>query len=167
MLNLLLAESGGGSSWWIYVILLVAVVFLLVFPMFNQKKRNKEFGEMVNGLSVGDEIRTIGGIIGKITKINKEDGVVKTIIIETGAANAKHTLELDVTCIAYILNQVNPPKKEDPKKEEPKTEDVKKDETELSANNQENKEDSAEKTKNSRKTSKKSAENTSSQNKNK
>lgn len=144
MLNLLLDGSGTGSSWWIYVVLLVAVVFLLVFPMFTQKKRNKEFGEMVNGLSVGDEIRTIGGIIGKITKINKEGDMTKSIIIETGAANSKHTLELDVTCIAYILNQVNPPKTaENTSKKTKKGEDENVITTEATAEEKEDNQDNA------------------------
>ena len=125
MLNLLLDGSGAGNSWWIYIILLVAVVFLLVFPMFTQKKRNKEYGEMVNGLSVGDEVRTIGGIIGKIVKINKEQGVTKSIVIESGNNGSKTTLEVDVSCISYILNQVNPPKKEEDKKVEDKKAETK------------------------------------------
>ena len=80
-MNLLLANNTAGGSWWVYVLMIVAVVFLLIFPIFTNKKRNKEYTEMLNQLSVGDEIKTVGGIIGRIQKINKENGMPKSIII--------------------------------------------------------------------------------------
>ena len=43
-----------------------------------QKKQEKETNAMRNGLQVGDEITTIGGIIGKIVSIKDE-----TLVIET------------------------------------------------------------------------------------
>lgn len=43
-----------------------------------QKKQEKEKNDMMNNLTVGDEITTIGGIIGKIVSIKEE-----TIVIET------------------------------------------------------------------------------------
>lgn len=110
-MNLLLANNTAGGSWWVYVLMIVAVVFLLIFPIFTNKKRNKEYTEMLNQLSVGDEIKTVGGIIGRIQKINKENGMPKSIIIETGAKGSAQTLELDISYIAFVLNQVNPPKK--------------------------------------------------------
>ncbi|MBQ7579275.1 MAG: preprotein translocase subunit YajC [Clostridia bacterium] len=136
MANLLLAEAGAGSSWWVYVILLVAVVALLVFPFFTQKKRNKQFSDMVSGLEVGDEVKTIGGIMGKIVKIIKENGMAKSVIIESGMGSNKSTLEFDVTCIAYSLTEhaLVEEKKEEAKVEEKKEESDKKEEqTEVSA----------------------------------
>ena len=50
-------------------VLLVGMYFLVIRP---QKKQEKEINNMRNGLQVGDEITTIGGIIGKIVSI-KED----------------------------------------------------------------------------------------------
>ena len=44
-----------------------------------QKKQEKETNDMRNNLKVGDEITTIGGIIGKIVSIKEE-----TVMIETG-----------------------------------------------------------------------------------
>ena len=43
-----------------------------------QKKQEKETNAMRNGLQVGDEVTTIGGIIGKIVSIKDE-----TVVIET------------------------------------------------------------------------------------
>jgi len=73
--------------------------------------------------------------MGKIVKIIKENGMVKSVIIETGLGANKSTLEFDVTCIAYSLTEHAVPaveeKKEETKEEakeetaETKTEEVK------------------------------------------
>lgn len=62
--------------------LLMIVLVIAVFYFFGirpQKKQEREAQEMRNALSVGDEITTIGGIIGKVVSIKEE-----TMIIETG-----------------------------------------------------------------------------------
>ncbi len=66
----------------IFLVLIFAVMyFLMIRP---QKKQQKKDAEMRNNLSVGDDIITIGGIIGKIVTV-KEDSV----IIETGSDKSK------------------------------------------------------------------------------
>ena len=65
----------------------MVVVFFLVFYFFAirpQKKQEKQVNEMRNQLMVGDEITTIGGIIGKIISIKEE-----TVMIETGHDRTK------------------------------------------------------------------------------
>lgn len=53
---------------------------LMYFTMIRpQKKQEKETAQMRDNLEVGDEITTIGGIIGKIISIKEE-----TCVIETG-----------------------------------------------------------------------------------
>ena len=50
------------------IVMLVAMVAIFYFFMYRpQKKQEKETNNMRNNLQVGDEITTIGGIIGKIT----------------------------------------------------------------------------------------------------
>lgn len=65
----------------IIVVLFVALYFFMIRP---QKKQEKEQNEMRNNLQVGDEITTIGGIIGKIVSIKEE-----TVTIETGHDRTK------------------------------------------------------------------------------
>ena len=48
--------------------LLLVMYFVMIRP---QKKQEKEQNAMRNNLAVGDEITTIGGIIGKIVNIFK------------------------------------------------------------------------------------------------
>ena len=65
----------------IMIVLVVGMYFLLIRP---QKKQEKETNDMRNNLKVGDEITTMGGIIGKIVSIKEE-----TVMIETGHDRTK------------------------------------------------------------------------------
>ena len=80
------AESGSGKSasgsgfgtvgYLIFMVLLFAVMyFILIRP---QKKKDKEAKAMQSSLQVGDEIVTIGGIVGLVVQVNED-----TIVIET------------------------------------------------------------------------------------
>ena len=73
----------GGSigSIVIIVVMFAALYFFMVRP---QKKQEKETQNMRNNLQVGDEITTIGGIIGKIVSIKEE-----TVTIETSHDRSK------------------------------------------------------------------------------
>ncbi len=73
-----LAEGTNMSS--IYTIIML-VVMLLIFYFFlirPQKKQEKETNAMRNSLMVGDEITTIGGIIGRVVSIKDETCVIET-----------------------------------------------------------------------------------------
>lgn len=66
------------------------VIMLLVFYFFiirPQKKQEKQIAEMRDSLVVGDEVVTIGGIIGTVLII-KDD----KIMIETGNDKTKLTI---------------------------------------------------------------------------
>jgi len=67
------------------ILLLVGVFVLMYFAMIRpQKKQEREINNMRNNLQDGDEITTIGGIIGKIISIKEE-----TVMIETGHDRTK------------------------------------------------------------------------------
>ena len=71
------AASGGfnlGSSQGIItIVMLVAMVAVFYFFLYRpQKKQEKKQKEMMNALSVGDEITTIGGIVGRVVSIKDE-----------------------------------------------------------------------------------------------
>ena len=63
------------------VVMFAAMYFFMIRP---QKKQEREINNMRNNLQVGDEITTIGGIIGKIVSIKEE-----TLMIETGHDRTK------------------------------------------------------------------------------
>ena len=68
----------GGTSY----ILMLAVMFgaMYFFMIRPENKKRKEAEAMRNALAVGDEITTIGGIVGTICAVKDN-----TIVIETGA----------------------------------------------------------------------------------
>lgn len=97
-MNIFLSESapsGGLPSWimWVFLgLIIVAFYFLAIRP---QKKQEQEVKAMRDGLCVGDEITTIGGIIGKIVSIKEE-----TCMIETGRDKTRiRILKSAVRCV--------------------------------------------------------------------
>lgn len=70
-------SSLGGSITMIVMLVLMLAAFYF-FGIRPQKKQEKENNAMRNNLAVGDEITTIGGIIGKIVSIKEETCVIET-----------------------------------------------------------------------------------------
>lgn len=73
-----LASSGGGGIGMTIAMIVVLFVVFYFFGIRPQKKQEREAAEMRNSLMVGDEITTIGGIIGKIVSIKDETMVIET-----------------------------------------------------------------------------------------
>ena len=57
------------------ILLFVIMYFFMIRP---QKKQEQEAAAMRNALAVGDEVTTIGGIIGKVVSIKEETFVLET-----------------------------------------------------------------------------------------
>ncbi len=75
----------------IMIVVLIAIFyFMLIRP---ESKRKKEAADMRNSLSVGDEITTIGGIVGTICAVKEN-----SIVIEIGADRVR--LELTKWAVA-------------------------------------------------------------------
>ena len=66
---------GGGM---LMIVMLVVMVGFMFFNARSQKKQQQEEQNMRNGLAVGDEVTTIGGIIGKVVAIKDETFVLET-----------------------------------------------------------------------------------------
>ena len=76
----------------IIVVMFVALYFFMIRP---QKKQEKQIKEMRDSLQVGDEITTIGGIIGKVLSIKEE-----TLVLETSRDCTKiRILRSAVRCV--------------------------------------------------------------------
>ena len=79
------AQSGLSSNPIMLIITFVAMIAIFYFFMYRpQKKQEKEQQNMRNSLAVGDEITTIGGIIGRVVAIKEE-----TLVIETSKERTK------------------------------------------------------------------------------
>ena len=74
-------DASSGMSMGFTIVWLVVLFGIMYFLMIRpQKKKQKEEQAMRDNLQIGDEITTIGGIVGKIVTV-KDD----SLIIETGA----------------------------------------------------------------------------------
>ena len=81
----LAAAAAGGAGNYSMIIMLVAMFVIMYFFMIRpQKKKQKEEQAMRDNVQIGDEITTIGGIIGRVITV-KDD----SLIIETGADRTK------------------------------------------------------------------------------
>ena len=69
--------STGGSS--IFLLLMLgAFVVLFILP---QRKRKKQIESLQNALALGDEVQTIGGIMGRVVSLEEDSVVVE---VESG-----------------------------------------------------------------------------------
>ena len=84
---------GGGFGGIIMIaVMFVALYFFMIRP---QKKQEKQVKDMRDALQVGDEITTIGGLIGKIVSIKDE-----TLVMETSRDGTKiRILRSAVRCV--------------------------------------------------------------------
>ena len=84
-----------GSYLLIYVIGLLLFLFLIV--ILPGKKKNKQVRAMHDSVKVGDEVSTIGGIIGIV--VERDESTVKIVIDEkTGT-----TMKVVIQAIQSIL----------------------------------------------------------------
>ena len=72
-----LLESSGGTGWLTIAMIGVLILFFVLMSR-SQKKRDKADQDMRDALQVGDEVTTIGGIIGKVVSIKAETFVLET-----------------------------------------------------------------------------------------
>ncbi len=76
-----LEQSAAGADMMTTIIMMAAMFAIMYFMLIRpENKRKKEADEMRASLKVGDEITTIGGVVGKIVDIKGDN-----IVIETGA----------------------------------------------------------------------------------
>ena len=69
--------------------------FLLIRP---QKKQQKQISDMLSSLKVGDEIVTVGGVVGKIIRIKDDD-----IFIETGLVGDRCNIRFQKAAVGKVL----------------------------------------------------------------
>lgn len=87
------------------MLLLVFFIGLIYFMMIRpQRKKDKEDKAMREALKVGDKVMTIGGVIGKVTKITN-----KTVVIATGEGRVK--IEFVKTAIGSVVEESDAPAK--------------------------------------------------------
>ena len=91
------ATAGFGSLLLPVVVMLAMLYFMMIRP---ENKRKKQAEEMRSSLKKGDQITTIGGIVGRIVQVTDEN-----IVIET----SDDRVRMELTKWAVSTNNSNPP----------------------------------------------------------
>lgn len=79
------AAAGGGMIMVVQLLSIVLIFVVMYFIMIRpQKKKEKEIQKMRSNVQVGDEVITIGGIVGRVVSM-KDD----TVVMETGTDRSK------------------------------------------------------------------------------
>ena len=91
------------SLFFTLALMLVMLYFMIYRP---QKKQEKKDAAMRSSLEIGDQVTTIGGIIGRVVAI-KDD----TFVLETGADRVKIRFTKNAISTVEKLNIDTAPKK--------------------------------------------------------
>ena len=84
--------------------LMLVMLYLMIYR--PQKKQEKKDATMRSSLEIGDQVTTIGGVIGRVVAI-KDD----TFVLETGADRVKIRFTKNAISSVEKLNMDNAPKK--------------------------------------------------------
>ncbi len=106
----------------IWAAIFIAAYFLFIRP---QRTKQKQEEELRNSIEIGDDITTIGGIVGRVIAVRDDD---ETIIIETGSDKTR--MRFKKWAISSVDTPGKQPKKDDVKKSD--NDDRKKKKTEKS-----------------------------------
>lgn len=101
MLNLLTATAQGGNQMISTVLMLVIMVGVFYFMLIRpENKRKKEAEELRSNLKVGDQITTIGGIVGTVVSVKDEKFVIETSADRVRIEFQKWALSTNDTAVA-------------------------------------------------------------------
>ena len=103
---LFLAEVANATQWILPAVLLVLVIGIFILNYFRSKKNQESMKNMVDGLKVGDNVKTYSGLYGKILEIvETTDG--KVAVLETGSEKNKGIFSIDINAI-YGIDEKKP-----------------------------------------------------------
>ena len=109
LISFMLADSTTSSTVVTIVMLVLVVVAFYFFLIRPQKKQEKAQQELRDNMKVGDEVTTIGGIVGKIVSLKEE-----TVVLET-TKDKTHIrfLRAAIRSIDVVAEDSHAPKKEE------------------------------------------------------
>lgn len=107
-------QALAANQWVSIAILAVFFVLMIVMTIIPQRKRKKEYQDLMSNLSVGDKVMTIGRLIGKIYAIDDDS---KQVTLNVGTDESETLIVIDKNAIATVIDSKNKPKTEEkPKK---------------------------------------------------
>lgn len=100
MFNLLVDPTQGDPTVATIIMLVVMVAIFYFMLIRPEKKRKKEAEELRTSLKVGDQITTIGGIVGTVVSIKDEKFVIETSADQVRIELMKWALSTNDTAVA-------------------------------------------------------------------
>lgn len=84
-------SPGGNTGSLLSMILPLALLFVVMYFLMirPQKKKDKETQTMRKSIQIGDEVVTVGGVVGIVVKLAED-----TLVIETGGDRSKIRVKL-------------------------------------------------------------------------
>jgi preprotein translocase subunit YajC len=85
--------QGGGFMEFLPLVALLGVFYFLILR--PQQKRAKEHKALMEALQKGDEVATVGGILGKVTKVNEDSAAIEiadNVVIQVQKAAIQNVL---------------------------------------------------------------------------
>ena len=93
---------GLATQYWMYIAIGVVLVVMIVLTIIPQRKRQKEQKAMMDSITVGTKIMTIGRMVGKITQVNADN----TLIVNVGTENSPTYIVIDRQAVGLVLEAV-------------------------------------------------------------
>lgn len=78
MIQFLETTFNSAGSMITLVLMLIVIVFFYLILYLPQKRQEKKDAEMRNSIDVGDEVTTIGGVVGRVASIKDDTFVLET-----------------------------------------------------------------------------------------
>ncbi len=107
-MNLLL-EGSFIDSYGLMIALVIILVVMIVVSYIRNKKFKDQAMSLIDGLKVGDDVKTYSGLCGKIVAFGEVDGV-KTAVIACDKLGYNGAFEIDINAIysktGVVENQV-------------------------------------------------------------
>lgn len=98
MFNILTGAAGGGMSSIIMIVAMIAVFYFLMIRPEN--KRKKEAEQMRSAVKTGDQVTTIGGIIGTVVSVKDDKFVMESGADQVRIELAKWAISTNETAAA-------------------------------------------------------------------
>ena len=98
----MIATLALATQYWMYIAIGVVLVVMIVLTIIPQKKRQKEQKQMMDSITVGTKIMTIGRMVGKITQVNADN----TLIVNVGTENSPTLIVIDRQAVGLVLENV-------------------------------------------------------------
>jgi len=85
-------DGGGGGMFLPFMMLAVVLVFLWLFMANPQKKQEERLRKMLNALEKNDKVMTVGGLIGTVHSIDKEQNEIVLKVDDTNNTRVRFHL---------------------------------------------------------------------------